>query len=93
MSDKWFHIAITWDGVAGAVQFYQNGKRMPDSVCSQAATGDAASLQFKMPQPGKLVMFHEQDTFGGGFDANHNVNGGIDELRWWSTVGRSSIAL
>ena len=79
--NTWAHMAITWSGKTGEVHFYQNGNKLAGSSCTASAT-----RKFTMPQPGKLVMFQEQDTFGGGFDANHNVNGGIDELRWWSTV-------
>lgn len=77
--DKWQHIALTWDSKTNTIRHYKDGvmdkNEHKSSRYSRKIVGD-----------GNLVLFHDQDSYNGGFDKNHGNDGGMDELRIWNTA-------
>lgn len=74
---RWSHLAVTWDSATGAAHVYRNGQPVWNGTLSQGA---------QLDDGGALVLGQEQDTVGGGFDANQTFRGEISEFRIWRCV-------
>jgi hypothetical protein len=71
--NEWHHYAISWDGTT--LKAYRDGEK--------AAEQQSVNSPGTLPSGGTLVLGHEQDAVGGGFDAAQAYVGDLDEVRIW----------
>jgi hypothetical protein len=77
---QWHHIAITWVSSTGDAVAYVDGVHM-QSISNFL-------LGHSIRSDGFLVVGHDQDAIGGGFQATDGFIGYLDEIRIWN-VARS----
>ena len=75
---SWHHICTSWENKAGSWKAYKDGALK--SSGSGFKTGHVTKTN------GILIIGQEQDSFGGGFDANQNYLGELTDLNIWNRV-------
>ncbi|MCA9128373.1 MAG: hypothetical protein KDB22_14875 [Planctomycetales bacterium] len=70
-------VAVTWDSETGDAKFFVDGKLAGQVNVSAGA---------KIADGGTLIFGQEQDTAGGGFDANNVLQGRINDIRIFNGV-------
>lgn len=75
---KWNHICITWNNTYGDYNFYKDG----ELVCSGTGLNEGRYIR----SGGTAVIGQDQDTVGGGFDADQSFVGDVTEVNVWRTV-------
>lgn len=73
---------MTWENKAGSWKVYKDG--------AVQASGSGFKTGYSIKTNGILTIGQEQDTFGGGFDANQNYIGELTDLNIWNKVLSSS---
>lgn len=79
---NWHHVCTTWENKAGSWKVYKDG--------AVKASGSGFKTGYSIKTNGILTIGQEQDTFGGGFDANQNYIGELTDLNIWNKVLSSS---
>ncbi|XP_066498163.1 neuronal pentraxin 1 like [Hoplias malabaricus] len=72
---KWHHICVTWTTRDGVWEAFQDGVMM--------GTGENLAPYHPIKPQGVLVLGQEQDTLGGGFDANQAFVGDMANFHIW----------
>lgn len=75
---SWHNHCFTWSNTNGEYKFYTDGKLQGQHV--DFKTGHV------IPSGGVLVLGQDQDTIGGGFDAQQALAGELAELNMWDGV-------
>lgn len=71
------HICATWESATGIVELWLDGKpRVRKSLQKGYTVGTNASI----------ILGQEQDSYGGGFDANQSLVGDIGDVNMWDFV-------
>ncbi|NXJ99768.1 MPTX protein, partial [Corythaixoides concolor] len=70
------HVCAGWESTTGIVGFWFNGKPWPRKGLQRGYTVGAEAA---------IVLGQEQDTFGGGFDAQQSFVGEISDVYMWDT--------
>ncbi|XP_072255293.1 serum amyloid P-component-like isoform X2 [Pyxicephalus adspersus] len=73
----WRHLCVTWDSNTGVVQLWVNRKFYPRKVSMKGSSIAAET---------SIILGHDQDTFGGGFDASESFVGEISHVHMWDYV-------
>jgi len=76
--NMWHHIAVTWDSVTGYVNLYKDGEHEYRAYNFQKG--------YSITDGGTLVIGQEQDSVGGGFDADQAFTGALDDVAVFSKV-------
>lgn len=71
----WHHIAVTWRGSDGRARLYKDGLLEFESTLAAGTT---------IRPSGILVLGQDQDSYGGGFNADDAFQGLLDEVRVWN---------
>jgi len=75
---KWHHICTSWENTAGSWKFYRDG--------AVAAKGTGHKTAHVIKSGGSIVLGQEQDSPGGGFDANQSFIGMLTNVNVWDHV-------
>ena len=76
---KWHHICMAWDNTEGSYEFYMDGQ-ITDS-------GTGLQKNHVIPSGGTTVLGQDQDSVGGGFEADQEFGPGqLAEVNMWSRV-------
>ncbi|NWV54941.1 SAMP protein, partial [Daphoenositta chrysoptera] len=70
------HVCASWESSSGIVRFWLNGKPWPRKGLQRGYT---------VGVPASIVLGQDQDTFGGGFDAQQSFVGEISSVFMWDT--------
>ncbi|KAM4690034.1 C-reactive protein-like [Rhinophrynus dorsalis] len=73
----WKHTCVSWDSTTGIVQLWVNGKLYPRRVARKG---------YVINEKTSIILGQEQDSFGGGFDANECFKGEITDIHMWDFV-------
>ena len=73
---NWHHIAWTWRSSDGATKLLKDGIQVYSGTLRAGGA----------PNPANLIVGQEQDSYGGGFQAEQAFLGVIDEIRIWDDV-------
>ncbi|XP_029436927.1 serum amyloid P-component-like [Rhinatrema bivittatum] len=73
----WTHLCFSWDSSTGVVTLWINGKPLPRKTMKK---GYAVN-----PQP-IIILGQDQDSYGGGFDAEQSFVGEITDVNMWDSV-------
>jgi hypothetical protein len=74
---SWHHLAATWQSSDGAFTLYKDG---------QPVVNQTIKAGYSLGTGGTLELAQEQDTVGGGFDANQALNGKMAHFRIYNRV-------
>lgn len=75
--NEWNSLCATWDSGTGLVQVWLNGR--PSVRRSLHAGGSISGTPF-------IVLSQDQDTYGGGFDAQQSFAGQLTDKHMWDYV-------
>ncbi|MEZ5878935.1 MAG: LamG-like jellyroll fold domain-containing protein [Tepidamorphaceae bacterium] len=76
--DGEFHaLAVSWDSASGTAKLYIDGTLVSTQTGQQGYT---------LTQGGTIVFGQEQDSVGGGFDANQIFIGEMDDIRLFNDI-------
>ena len=75
--DEWHDLIVTWDGVTGQAQLFDNGALVYSGSKNAGATIEGNGI---------IVIGQDQDNYGGGFDASQAFHGDISEFAVWDSV-------
>ncbi|NXT16890.1 SAMP protein, partial [Prunella fulvescens] len=70
------HVCASWESSTGIVAFWFNGKPWPRKGLQKGYT---------VGVPASILLGQEQDSFGGGFDAQQSFVGEISSVYMWDT--------
>uniref|UniRef100_A0A8C3J9J3 C-reactive protein n=1 Tax=Calidris pygmaea TaxID=425635 RepID=A0A8C3J9J3_9CHAR len=70
------HVCASWESTTGIVGFWLNGKPWPRKGLQRGYTVGAEAA---------IVLGQEQDTFGGGFDAQQSFVGEMSSVYMWDS--------
>ncbi|NWW18973.1 CRP protein, partial [Falcunculus frontatus] len=70
------HVCASWESSTGIVRFWFNGKPWPRKGLQRGYTVGATAA---------ILLGQEQDSFGGGFDAQQSFVGEISSVYMWDT--------
>ncbi|XP_063276531.1 mucosal pentraxin-like isoform X2 [Prinia subflava] len=70
------HVCVSWESSTGIVGFWFNGKPWPRKGLQKGYT---------VGVPASILLGQDQDTFGGGFDAQQSFVGEISSVYMWDT--------
>ncbi|NWR53701.1 SAMP protein, partial [Regulus satrapa] len=68
------HVCVSWESSTGIVGFWFNGKPWPRKGLQKGYT---------VGVPASIVLGQDQDSFGGGFDAQQSFVGEISSVYMW----------
>lgn len=71
----WHHICLSWERSSGSWKLYKDGE-----IKQQ---GTDFKRGFTIRQGGALVLGQEQDSVGGGFDADESFKGMLSNVNVW----------
>ncbi len=71
-------LTVTWDNATGAWQFFLNG--------SSFASGTGLQTGATLTSGGALILGHDQDSVGGGFQSNQAFKGTLFDARIFNDV-------
>ena len=74
----WHHHCFTWNNTNGEYKFYKDGKL--------EGQHDDFKKGYIIQSGGAMVLGQDQDSIGGGFDANQVLIGKLTELNMWDSV-------
>ncbi|MTJ47294.1 LamG-like jellyroll fold domain-containing protein [Dolichospermum sp. UHCC 0259] len=75
--EAWHHWTVTWRSSDGQVLLYRDGEQVFSGTLKKG---------YQIKSGGSLVLGQEQDSVGGGFQANQTYTGLIKEVRVWNTI-------
>lgn len=86
---EWYHLALTYDALAGDMTLYVNGQ--PQSTGKVKWSGDAINLAMRAmydadPEANKSLAEAYQFFIGRSYDDNRPLQGEVAEARVWSRV-------
>ncbi|MBZ3891129.1 C-reactive protein [Sciurus carolinensis] len=71
------HICVNWESITGIVELWVDGKpRVRKSLNKGYSVGTEAII----------ILGQDQDSFGGGFDANQSLVGDLGDVNMWDFV-------
>ncbi|NXB23855.1 MPTX protein, partial [Rhagologus leucostigma] len=70
------HVCVSWESSTGIAEFWLNGKPWPRKGLQRGYT---------VGVPASILLGQDQDTFGGGFDAQQSFMGEISSVYMWDT--------
>ncbi|NXD04208.1 MPTX protein, partial [Certhia familiaris] len=70
------HVCFSWESSTGIVGFWFNGKPWPRKGLQKGYT---------VGVPASILLGQDQDSFGGGFDAQQSFVGEISSMYMWDT--------
>ncbi|NXT60283.1 MPTX protein, partial [Chaetops frenatus] len=70
------HVCVSWESSTGIVRFWFNGKPWPRKGLQKGYT---------VGVPASILLGQDQDSFGGGFDAQQSFVGEISSVYMWDT--------
>lgn len=73
----WHHIAMTWETSSGELKFFVDGTRVYSTTFQTGSPIDTG---------GYLVLAQDQDSLGGRFDDNQDLEGYMDDFRLYDRV-------
>ncbi|MCK4388118.1 MAG: S8 family serine peptidase [Dehalococcoidia bacterium] len=73
---NWHHIAWTWQSSDGGTKLLRDGIEVYSGTLKAGGA----------PNPANLIVGQEQDSYGGGFQAEQAFLGEMDEVRIWNDV-------
>ncbi|XP_038017939.1 mucosal pentraxin-like isoform X2 [Motacilla alba alba] len=68
------HVCVSWESSTGIVRFWFNGKPWPRKGLQKGYT---------VGVPASILLGQDQDSFGGGFDAQQSFVGEISSVYMW----------
>ena len=74
----WHHICASWQSSSGSWKFYKDGVLKKE--------GTNLKRGHTIRSGGTLVLGQEQDSVGGGFDADQSFQGMISNVNMWNLV-------
>ncbi|KAG7247261.1 hypothetical protein CRUP_014444, partial [Coryphaenoides rupestris] len=74
--NTWQSVCSTWDGTTGLVQLWLDGKPSSRKYCSEGTIRSNFVI----------ILGQEQDSHGGGFDAQQTFIGMISDVHMWDFV-------
>ncbi|XP_058503911.1 C-reactive protein-like [Solea solea] len=75
--NMWHSICTTWDSASGIVQLWFNGQPSIRKFLSSGSTISGTPI---------IILGQEQDSHGGGFDANQSLVGMMMDVHMWNYV-------
>ncbi|XP_028399986.1 sushi, von Willebrand factor type A, EGF and pentraxin domain-containing protein 1-like [Dendronephthya gigantea] len=76
---RWHHICITWQAKGGRYLFFKDGRKVGSGTISD-------SVGKLIPGKGTWVLGQDQDSVGGGFNANQSATGELTGVNIWDKV-------
>ncbi|XP_028396328.1 neuronal pentraxin-1-like [Dendronephthya gigantea] len=76
---RWHHICMTWQSKDGGYSFFKDGRKVGSGTIS-------GSVGKPIPGKGTWVLGQDQDSVGGGFDANQSATGELTGVNVWDKV-------
>jgi len=70
----WHHICVSWERSSGSWTFYKDGKIKQQGQLKAGHT---------IREGGSLVLGQDQDSVGGGFDADQSFKGMLSNVNVW----------
>ena len=77
IDNQWHHICATWENTAGRAIIYKDGLQSGKSNINKGHV---------IRGGGSLIIGQEQDSVGGGFDANQCFLGRLTGINMWNTL-------
>ena len=74
----WHHICVSWESSSGSWKFYKDGEVKEE--------GTNFKRGHTITQGGSLVLGQEQDSVGGGYDADQSFKGTLLNVNLWDKV-------
>ncbi|XP_078363428.1 uncharacterized protein LOC144647504 [Oculina patagonica] len=74
----WHQICISWASSSGSWQFYKDGLKVKE--------GSTFKRGHTISQSGTLVLGQDQDSVGGGFQADDSFQGLLSDVNVWDSV-------
>ncbi|KAJ6657050.1 hypothetical protein lerEdw1_003051 [Lerista edwardsae] len=71
------HVCVSWESATGIVEFWVDGVLWPRKGLKKG---------YAVPFEASIILGQEQDSFGGGFDANQGLVGEISDVNMWDRV-------
>lgn len=71
------HVCVSWESATGIVEFWFNGMPFPRKGLKKG---------YAVPFAASIILGQEQDSFGGGFDAQQCLVGEISDVNMWDRV-------
>ena len=74
----WHHICVSWESSSGTWKLYKDG--------DLDYKGTDLKIDYEIKSGGTLVLGQEQDSVGGGFEANQSFQGMLSNVDVWDRV-------